>query len=498
MFDMQASRNHRAPQRVHLTSRGPREHPVSGLMQTLRSIQFAVVVLVAISAVAMIGTLIPQGQSYDFYEKRFNPVICFFISIFRLEDTYRSPLFLGLMGLFWLNLVLCTIYRFPGLLKNVFRPDISPDSDTIGRMPIHAAAVGVPLQRVDETFSASGFTLRRTEDNRRFGEKGTAGFFGSTFVHLGLMIIFIGGMVSLVAGKRGGIVLDEGEQTSLAVIANDRKIPLGFTVALDSFRVEFYKSHPDRPKSYTSSVTVTRADSSSFKKDIKVNHPLMLNGFTLYQSSYGLSERTKSAEGAADTAKVEIRLRGSSSRMPPVATVDMVQGGVYTVPGFGDSITVRLAELHRSFRMGGPVESANPAVKLDILVHGETRWSVYAFKNYPGLNMPMYQDNDFSFAMLDIRTGAQSSGADLTPRYFTVLGAVRDRGIPLVWGGAALMMIGLLLSFTIRPRRIWVIEEAGTVHIGAWTMGAIDSFRSTVETVVKRAEHSTASGDAQT
>lgn len=76
------------------------QEPTRGLMQTLRSVQFAVVVLIAIAADAMVGTLVPQGQPYEFYEEQFNPVIFLFIRTFRLDDTYRSPLFLGLMGLF--------------------------------------------------------------------------------------------------------------------------------------------------------------------------------------------------------------------------------------------------------------------------------------------------------------------------------------------------------------------------------------------------------------
>lgn len=469
--------------------------PAPGFMQTLRSIQFAVVVLIAIAAVAMVGTLVPQGQSYEFYKERFNPVFFFFIQIFRFDDAYRSPLFLGLMGLFWLNLVLCTIHRLPGLLKTFFRPNIAPDMDEIERMPIHSSAAGISLHHVRDEFTASGFRLNPSGDSRLFGEKGRIGYFGAMIVHLGLMVVLAGGVTSLITGKRGNIVLEEGERTSLASLPSDRKIPLGFTVALDSFRVAFYETHPDRPKSYTSSVTVTRRDGSSFKKNIRVNHPLMLNRFTLYQSSYGVSDRTVAASGGIDTARVEIRLRGAPSGMPPIVTVNMVPGGVYPVPGFGDSIAVRLAELHRNFRMGGPEDSPNPAVKLDVLVRGETRWNVYAFESYPGLNMPIHQDMDFSFAMLDLMTGNPASASNLTPQYFTVLGAVRDRGIPFVWGGAAFMMIGFFFSLVFRPRRIWVLEENGTVHFGAWTKGDTDTFSDFVGAVMKRVKHLVAQGD---
>jgi cytochrome c biogenesis protein ResB len=97
--------------------------------------------------------------------------------------------------------------------------------------------------------------------------------------------------------------------------------------------------------------------------------------------------------------------------------------------------------------------------------------------------------------MLDLMTGNPASAANLTPQYFTVLGAVRDRGIPLVWGGAALMMIGFFFSLVVRPRRIWVLEENGAVYLGAWTKGDADVFRDFVGAVMKRVEYLVAQGD---
>jgi cytochrome c biogenesis protein len=465
-----------------------------GLIQTLSSVQFTVVVLVAITVVAMAGTIIPQGQSPEFYKERFNAFILFFIQVFRLDETYRSPLFLGLMGLFSLNLVFCTVKRFPGLLKTALSTPVEPDRNAIESMPIHGTLEGTTLEQAGAAFASNGFPLKSAGKGRLFGEMGNMGYFGSTIVHLGLMVILAGGVASLITGKRGMVALEEGQSTSLAVMANDKKIPLGFTVALDSFRVAFYENYRDRPKSFTSSVKVTLENGHTFNRDIRVNHPLMLNGFTLFQSSYGVSDKSglgaEGSTGGNDTAKVEIRLKGSPPNMPPIAAVDMTPGGVYPIPGFGDSISVRLAELHRSFSMGGPENAPNPAVKLDVLVHGQTRWSVYAFKNYPGLNMPVHPDINFTFAMLDIRAGGPSSAANAGARYYTVLGAVRDRGIPLVWTGAILLMAGLLISFFVRPRRIRVVEENGKVYVGAWIKGDSKEFKDFFESVMKRAGNS--------
>ena len=127
---------------------------------------------------------------------------------------------------------------------------------------------------------------------------------------------------------------------------------------------------------------------------------IMRNNFTIYQSNYGKNEEPLSFSSVGDTASVAVLLQGAPENMPPVVTLDMVLGENYTIPGFGDSITVNLSELYRDFKRGDSYSvQSNPAVKIDVKVNGEQRWSIFAFKNFPGLNMPMHEDILFSFSM---------------------------------------------------------------------------------------------------
>ncbi len=66
---------------------------------------------------------------------------------------------------------------------------------------------------------------------------------------------------------------------------------------------------------------------------------------------------------------------------------------------------------------------------------------------------------------------------------------MRDRGIPLVWLGAAIMMLGFAVSFTIRPQRVWALAENGTVHIAARAKGDHDDLRRRIERAARAAEH---------
>ncbi|MBT4482636.1 MAG: hypothetical protein HOC71_03050, partial [Candidatus Latescibacteria bacterium] len=213
--------------------------------------------------------------------------------------------------------------------------------------------------------------------------------------------------------------------------------------------------------------------------DIRVNKPLMLDNFTIHQSSYGISEHRN-----YDTARVEVRLKDVPETIPPVITLDMILGEEYTIPGFNDSLKVRLAEVHGNFKKAASISGEeNPAVRIDVMTFEQKRWSIYAFKNFPGLNMPMHDDLRVVFALLDISVSGSEKGEE--GAYYTVLGVVRDRGIPAIVAGAICMMLGLFLSFYVWPRRVWVLEENGTIHIGGTAKRAQELFRVFVKKTVK-------------
>ncbi|MBN1294895.1 MAG: cytochrome c biogenesis protein ResB [Candidatus Latescibacteria bacterium] len=457
-----------------------------GFLRTLSSLQFGIVLLITITVVAVIGTLIPQGRPPEFYSEHYNNAIVSVITVFRFDRTYGSPLFIGLLGLFGLNIFLCSVIKFPRLLLSVFRPNLQPDRQTIQAMHISTSLEGTTLDAVSRVFSTHGFTLKPTAKNRLFGEKGKMGYLGASVVHVSLLVLLTGGMVSLITGLRGYIVLENGESTSVVTMSEDLAIPLGFTLALEKFTVEFYESHPGRPKSFISKVYVTREDGTEFERDIKVNHPLLLNGFNIYQSSYGSAKPKGPISAENDTAQIAIRLKGTPEDVPPIKTVDMVKGDEFLIPGFGDSLKVRLSDVFRDFRRAGSsVSIESPAVHFDVLVNDETRWSVFAFKEFPGLNMPVHDDMDLTFTMTGIKFDRSAGEVTGEPEYYTVLGVVRDEGIPVMWTGALLMMTGLFLSFYIRPRRVWVYDDNGTIYIGAGTKGDPDQFRSFITKVIK-------------
>jgi cytochrome c biogenesis protein ResB len=307
-------------------------------------------------------------------------------------------------------------------------------------------------------------------------------------VHLSILILIVGGIISFLGSDRGRLVLVPGETVSIVRTGAEETTPLGFSLTLEEFEVEFYESHPGRPKSYVSKLTVTPEEGESYKYDIAVNHPLIKNGFTIYQSSYGrLDADEHSHSSAHDTVKIELRLRNTPTTVPAILERMVTLGDTIAVPGFGDSLEVVISEIYRNFKRGeaGTPGDENPAVQVTVLADSDPRWELYAFKKFPGMNMPMVDDFDLVINMLELHK--QNEGIEVPAEnsdYYTVLGVVRDDGIPVVWAGAICMMLGLFLSFYIRPRRICIVADGDSVIIGGSTKGDDSAFRTYITNIV--------------
>ncbi len=451
------------------------------LVKTLSSIQFGIVVLAAIIVVSLAGTLIPQSQPFGFYREHFGPIVNFLVRVFRFDITYRSPLFIGLLCLLGLNLTLCSVVKFPAIYRKTFHPDRSPEVGRIEKMQVHESVDGSSIEAVGNAFAAAGFSLRPSGKNRLFGQKGQIGFMGSTLVHISLLLFLAGGLVSLITGQRGYIMLEKGQSSSEVTLYDDTVIPLGFEIRLNEFTVEFYENFQARPKSYQSDVTVTMPGEQPYDTKIRVNHPIMRNGFTVYQSSYGNMDDIRSIAAENDTAIVVVKPAGADKDIPPLATIPMVMGETYTIPGFGDDITLSLSEMHLDFRqMQMASNMPNPAMKIDVNEDGELKWSVYAFKNFPGMNMPMSDDLKFLFELQDIRTGPRAAN-----EYYTVLGVVKDKGVGIMWAAALVLIFGMLFSFYVRPKRIWVLDTGNNILIGGSAKGNPDTLKKIVKNAIK-------------
>ena len=157
-----------------------------GIIQTLGSLQFGIVVLITMVLVAVVGTVIPQGRPAAFYSAQYAEPFRTLIMIFRFDVTYRSPIFIGLVVLFGLNLILCSIVRFPALVRRAFAA--APPPGGISALPVSVERAGISPDAAAQAFIEAGFPLSPSPDGGYAGRRRTMGYLGATIVHLSLLL----------------------------------------------------------------------------------------------------------------------------------------------------------------------------------------------------------------------------------------------------------------------------------------------------------------------
>lgn len=89
--------------------------PLHGIF--FASVKLAVVVLLMLAATSVIGTLIPQNAPTEAYIDTYGVFVSRLLSVFDLFNMYHSGWFQFLIALLAINIVVCTIRRWPGVWK---------------------------------------------------------------------------------------------------------------------------------------------------------------------------------------------------------------------------------------------------------------------------------------------------------------------------------------------------------------------------------------------
>ena len=221
-------------------------------------------------------------------------------------------------------------------------------------------------------------------------------------------------------------------------------------VRLEKFEAQF--TSQGKPKAYLSTVTVLDSDNGDkelFSHLIKVNDPLVHRGVYFYQSSY-------SPGGGAQS--VTLVVTPTDTTGGAAKTMKVRPGGPAVALGNGDSL--RVEQFTGSFRIGesgkvssGSGEDTNPAAQVVVTRGGEELSRSWVFKNFP--NFSHQAGGPYRVTMPGYERG-----------YLTGLTIRTHRSQIMIWIGFAMMVIGVLLSFYVNHRQLWVMvsprEDGGS------------------------------------
>ena len=418
----------------------------------LSSVKLTIVLLILLAIVSILGTLIPQGQESAEFAGSLGPTMLRFLSTLQLFDMYNAPWFRLIIAFLALNLIVCSINRFPATWKR-FTAKPGPDR----KKPFETGAPEDRFQinfsadeaatRVEKIFKSAYKNVRRkTVDGNHYfyGDKGRFSYFGVYVVHLSVLLILIGSMVGSFLGFEAYVNILEGEKTDRIFIRKTMKpLKLGFDVRCDKFSVDFYKT--GAPKEFKSILTFLVDGKPVQTSDLLVNHPVTFSGVTFYQASYG------------SVPDKELQLRIIRKSGEPKSW-DMTIKGATNYPLPGGEGTFKVIDMRNDIMGLGPAALIMVQPKT-----GKPR-EFWVFKNHAAvqkkLPAPMLASPKFN---PEAFAPYRFSLSDLKSLYYTGLQANKDPGVPIVWAGCFLMVTGLFVTFFLSHKRLWVhVVSAGT------------------------------------
>ncbi len=410
------------------------------------SVKLTFFLLIILAIASILGTVIPQrGQGAMEFARNLSPEMFRFLSSLNLFDMYHSLWFRLILLCLTLNLIVCSMDRFPTAWKRFHltpRPDRYKPFDNLP--PQQKFSVEGNIEK--SASSAEQFLRRRYKHlNRKetsdtdyfYVERGRYSHFGVYLVHLSVLIILIGGLVGSFFGFEGYVNIAEGDQTKTIMLRKKMsRMDLGFEVRCDKFTVAFYKN--GAPKEYKSELSFLVNGKEVEKRSVLVNHPVQFRGMTFYQANYGIVPGKK--------AKLKILRRTSQ---PEKTFIEITKGRSKPLPG--NEGRFRLVDLKADFMKMGP--AALVAVQPN--EGEETRFWLFKDRDtikqrFPGLLKRFPKLNPSSFKPYTFFL------EEFKSRYYTGLQVNRDPGVPLVWAGFFLIMAGFFITFFVSHRRIWV------------------------------------------
>ncbi len=287
----------------------------------LGSMSLAIVLLVVLSIASVIGTVLLQNQDQGDYLQQFGPLWYWVFRSLGLFDMYHSWWFLTLLGFLMLSLAACLWRNVPRMLKEMRsrHPWLSERAMDRFRLKqqwlLGEEEVASIKQRFREVLAGWEFK-EAAEGDMHFirADKGRGNKWGYILVHAALLVILIGGWVSVEFGFRGDMAVPEGQsedEISFLQGTERKYMKMPFSVRCNSFSIDFFPT--GAPKEFRSNLTIIDDGKEVLTQDIIVNEPLYYKGVRIYQASFGdggskIRFRLFSLDGSAKVRDIETRV----------------------------------------------------------------------------------------------------------------------------------------------------------------------------------------------
>ncbi|UOF89870.1 cytochrome c biogenesis protein ResB [Fodinisporobacter ferrooxydans] len=453
-------------QQIHRGRKRNQKTLLDGIWGFFVSVRVAIVIIVIIAVSSVIGTVIPQENAIpssdpaNYYAAKYG-TIGKIVYQFGFTNMYTSWWFLTLLLLLATSLVICSWERIVPLYKSLQHQVVQKSVlwlqqrkiyvQISEQLPFSDACEGVPesagtnsaFTKLMKTLSQKRYKLK-TDGDSFLAEKGRFSRFGPYILHVGLLIVIAGAFSRVIPGWYFDTMLAIPEGQTVQVPHTN------FSIRNDKFTIHYYTD--GRPSLYETKVSIVRNQKIVKTANIQVNHALEFDHLQFLQSSF--------EDPYFETATITFSKPGSKQILGSFP-VDFAHPKFAYHSG---AYTIHVVNYYPEFKM----ENNQPTTESNV-----PRKPTFLFQvEGPGIAKPSPQAFFAFFPILshlEKGTPVEFMIRDIVKNQPTILRVHKDLGVPIVYFGCVIIVLGLILSFYFQHRLIWGRREEGVLHIGAQT-----------------------------
>lgn len=418
-------------------------HQVVALLANLK---VAIILLLLIALFSILGTVIEQGQPIDFYRENYpeHPALFGFltyqvISAIGLDHVYGSWWFLSLLILFGTSLTACTFNRQLPILKASKRWFYYTKPQSFAKLPLATEIVGGNFDHLAQSLRAKNYKVHQ-ESDRLYARKGLVGRIGPIIVHASMLLVLIGSIWGSLTGFVAQEMVPSGDTFQVKNITeagawSAQQVPKDWSVRVNRFWID-YTAKGSIDQFYSDLSVLDKDGKEVDRQTIHVNKPLKYKGVSFYQANW-------------DIHAVRFTLNNSPILQLPVSKLESQTGGrqvwgtwIPTKPDLSAGITLITPDLQGTFLIYD--EQGNLLTTVRTNGSAEVNGITFTLKEAIG------------------STGLQIKA---------------DPGIPIVYAGFGLLMLGVMMSY-ISHSQIWALQVGDRLYIGGKTNRAQVSFEA--------------------
>ncbi len=442
---------------------------VDRLWDAVASVKLTLVIFLALLLLSIPGTVVLQYNmsnvdpgiqyGYQFWNIGSN---------LQLFTAYHSFWYVGLLVILSLNLITCSVNRWPQMLKLAIAKPVKWARSTFERQPEpfrFSWKTNLSKEEVERRvirFASSPFSatpkILHSEDSKVqiFWQSGQWSRISNYLVHTSLLVIFAGAIITALYGFEGAANIPTGAAVDTVIIFKEGKYSglvnapgglineklLGFRIRVKDFKVNFYKDFPGRPESFISRIQLLKDGVPVKEKSIRVNDPIEYQGVRMYQASYG------------PLGDAEIQLRVIDKKNP-------TEGQAFRKARLGE--TIKLDPWHEelvALQAVQNVQGFGPGIQLQKLKDGKPAGAPFwLLKDHPNFDFVSRADSSYGLVLDEVEE-----------LYFSGLQIGYDPGAPIYWWGCFGMLLGTFYALFVTHKKYYFnfengqIDFAGSIH----------------------------------